>query len=154
MARTMVLTGMNWSEYVGGWELGDDSVTIGGTKTKERKRVIPRIINNLVKPTRSNIAFRRAIRKVNPTISPYSFRRTFALWMVEAGIPEWRRNKYMGHKPRTITEGYEEGPVERHFKDDIDTMLAYLIRPYKKEVEKGKPGDFIPFHALHTSYKL
>jgi integrase len=151
MARTLLMTGMGWGEYTGEWKMEMDRVLIHGKKTKHRDRVIPRFEKNLEQPCRVLKVFTRALKKVEPTLSPYSFRRTFANWLAEAGSPIWRRNAYMGHSVQTMTELYEKGEVERYFQEDVKKLTKYIEKELKGEVKKVNTPTHSAFQVL-TKY--
>lgn len=152
-ARTLLFSGMNWKEYAGEWELEEDRVRIHGTKAKGRDRVIPRFEANLSKPTVAYSTFRRHLRKADGNASPYSFRRTLARWMAEAGIPKVRRSAYMGHSPRGMTERYEEHDVEEYLVQDAETLSKWLAEEWEKEEKEESyeaPAN-LPFQMLKST---
>jgi integrase len=135
MARTMLLTGMHWKEYNGEWEVQEHCVHIVGTKNKNRVRDVPIMDDELVKPSRSSSSFRKALRRTHPTISPLSFRRTYARWMSEAGIPKGRRSAYMGHGVQDMTERYERSEVEAFWAQDAEQFKRYMDAELVREVK-------------------
>jgi len=146
MARTMLFTGMSWKELNGKWELLEDRLVIHGTKTKGRVRTIPRMLDQLAHPTRSLSQFKRELKKANPGISPNSFRRTFGNWMAEAGIPQHRRSRYMGHGVASMTERYERGEVERYLVDDAKLFSEYVQREWDNRHQQKEVN--IPSHDM------
>lgn len=137
MVRTMLFTGMGFSELIGDWEVLSDRVLIHGTKQKGRDRMVPLIDPDLVKPTRGTKAFRIALKKVNPEISPYSFRRSYAHWMEECEIHRIRRRQYLGHGASDITARYERVQIDQFLREDAQRLRDYIYESWKdKDVEK------------------
>ena len=110
---TLCTTGMRPSEYWGkGWQVlpTDSRVSIRGTKSKAAVRAVPLVLigSGPVVPTisygRYSKIFRETVRELGQ-VKPgeplpwtlYDCRRTFAVWMEEAGIPRTRRRIYLGH---------------------------------------------------------
>lgn len=134
IARAMLLTGMGWGEVSGKWEVLKDRVAIYGTKTEYRVRFVPLLAADIQHPTRSNKAFRTALRAVRDDLSPYSFRRSYAHWMELSFIPRSRRKQYLGHSTGDVTGGYETSEVEAFLADDAARLKAFMTR----ERAKGK----------------
>jgi integrase len=149
MARTMLVTGMHWKEYCGEWEVFEDHVEIRGTKTKNRVRQVPIMDDDLVRPTRSNSSFRKALRKAHRTISPLSFRRTYARWMAEAGIPKGRRSSYMGHGAQDMTERYERSEVASFWIRDAEAFRRHMDTEMARR-ETPKP----PVEPVNAAFKF
>ncbi len=141
IARAMVTTGMHWKEIVGEWEVLKDRVLIHGTKAKGRDRFVP-LIMPIKKPTRKSKAFRTALKKVRPDLSPYSFRRTYAHWLEMADIPRSRRRLYLGHSgPRDTTDIYERHEVSRFLKEDAKAFRDWIFAMWK---DKDLPDNWKP----------
>lgn len=139
IVRTMLFTGMHWSEIIGTWSVKPDRVVINGTKTAGRERIVPLIDKDLSKPTRASKAFRSQLRKINPNLSPYSFRRSYAHWMEEASIPRIRRRMYLGHGNTDVTDKYERVEVERFLHDDAEALRSYIFKSWReREVEEDE----------------
>ena len=137
IARAMVFTGMHWSEILGEWLVEKDRVVIRGTKAKGRNRSVPLIDPDISRPARASKAFRTQLRKVRPDISPYSFRRSYAHWMEEAGITRIRRRMYLGHGDADVTDKYERVEVERFLRDDAERLKDYIFQSWEqKDIEK------------------
>lgn len=134
VARAMLFSGMHWKEVVGKWEFQRDRIVIHGTKAAGRERIVP-IIQSFPPVTCSNISFRRALRKVRPDLSPYSFRRTYAHWMEMAGIPRARRIAYLGHGKKDTTDLYEAHQIEAYLQEDAKTFRNYVFEQWKKSKE-------------------
>lgn len=126
MALTMALTGMGPSEYWGRWEILADRVCIHGTKREGRERVVPLVRKaKLVPPSMTYKPFRLLLAAHG--IKPYDLRRTYAVLLDDAGIPQSRQRAYMGHGPRTTTALYQRRNIEPHLKSDA-RRLATLLR--------------------------
>jgi len=150
IARTMLFTGMGWTELIGEWEALHDRVTIRGTKTKGRVRVIPRFEEKLTRPERGKDSFKTALKKAEATCTPLSFRRTFALWMSEAGISRIRRKSYLGHGDSDMTDRYERGEVDRFLREDAFALSAYTAEEMSK-VEKS--DDYQPPSHVYMHWR-
>jgi len=152
IAVAMLVTGMHWEELVGKWEVQEDRVWIHGAKKrngKRRTREVPLIRPSIERPSRSNIAFRRALRKVRPDVAPYSFRRSYSKWLELAKVPRSRRRVYLGHG-RTAgdtTDRYERHEVDEFLKEDAELLKKYIqsqgfdpLAHFRKVVEAMKPN--------------
>ncbi len=140
IVRAMVLTGMHWKEVIGEWSVESDRVTIKGTKAKGRDRFVPLIDSEVRKPRRASKAFRTALRRIRSDVSPYSFRRSFAHWMEEAGVPRTRRRLYLGHGTKDVTDRYERGDIERFLREDAEALRSY-IKQEKTEYHESLFGE-------------
>jgi hypothetical protein len=153
IARAMLLTGMHWKEIVGQWSIENDRVTIKGTKAQGRRRFVPLIDPGIQKPRRASKAFRTALRKIRSDLSPYSFRRSFAHWMEEAGIPRTRRRLYLGHGTKDVTDRYERGDIDRFLREDAEALRSYIHReareyyeqPWREQENQKRPAESITF---------
>lgn len=59
-------------------------------------------------------------------VAPYRARKTFARWAEEAGIARTRREMYLGHARRDVTDRYERYEVTAFLRDDAGKMRALL----------------------------
>lgn len=113
-ARTLwgiCLTGMRPEEFFeqrkNTWSLEAELVRIHGTKSPAAARVCPRI-GLIVKPSTGRLAFYRHLRaKSSNTVTPYDLRRTYAQWMDNAGIKQFRQDFYFGHGPKDLGALYK-----------------------------------------------
>lgn len=128
-ALTMAATGMGPKEYWGEWEQRDEPVPhvhIEGTKRKSRVRNVPywARITSAVYCTRAQFegAWEKAL---GDELGIYDLRRSFAVWMAEAGIPVWRQRIYMGHASPTQTAEYQESELHQWLEEDGDRLYAY-----------------------------
>ncbi len=138
VAVGMLLTGMNPKEYWGSWTVRADRVHVEGTKRGARIRDVPRAFpsdlwphHTLTRPSESwhptfQRAFRVAARAVGVPYTPYSLRRSFAVWMEEAGIVRARRNIYRGHEARDIGDLYERQEVKDRLTRDGQRLVAWI----------------------------
>jgi integrase len=147
---TLCTTGLRPSEYWGKrWQVLSDysRISIRGTKSKAAVRSIPLVMlgSGPVAPTisygRYSKMFRETIReylRVKPEEplpwTLYDCRRTFAVWMEEAGIPRTRRRLYLGHAKADVTDTYEERNskgLDKAFQTDSETLTSYLLREWR-----------------------
>jgi integrase len=125
MAWALVLSGMRRGEYWGTWEVLPDRYRIAGTKTKGSVREVP-YLGPLVKPLVQYQAFRVALSKVRPGMTPHDFRHTYMHWMELAGISRTRRKLYLGHGTGDVSAIYERHEVDGFLKSDADLMRAFI----------------------------
>jgi integrase len=130
MACGMAYTGMGWTEYMGRWEWLPDRIQIHGTKRAGRDRVVP-VIEPMVRYERPYKAFREALSKAAteaglPNVTPYDFRRTYAGWLEDAGIPRTRRRLYMGHGAKDVTDLYERREIDRYLAEDAERLKTLI----------------------------
>lgn len=141
MVWTMCTTGVGWLEY-GQMTVNANaktpSVYIAGTKMdrkdERRRRTVP-----LVMPPSSRVGSERQFRKVllatasqlgMKSINIYTFRKCYANWLLEAGIPQWRIEMYMGHQPQNQTQKYQMTEVSRWLTDDANRLREWLASPH------------------------
>jgi integrase len=158
MVWTMCTTGVGWKEY-GQIEVRADlknpRVFIDGTKMDRkdmrRKREVPLIIA----PT-PRIGSEKTFRKVLTTTSKklridnlriYTFRKCYANWLVEAGVPQWRVEMYMGHQAQTQTQKYQTTEIWRWLSDDADRMRLWLE---SKRAQSTAGSKAEPLHMTDT----
>jgi integrase len=55
----------------------------------------------------------------------YDLRRSFAVWMEEAGIPRSRRKSYLGHSAGDVTRLYERRELLAWLQEDAGRLRAY-----------------------------
>jgi integrase len=141
-ARTvwaLCLTGMRpeeyWEELVGDrkneWELLPDRVQIRGTKGEAAMRDVPRLAI-ITKPATGQLAFRRALNTACKALGikhlePYDFRRSYGVWLDNAGIPDNRQDAYMAHGPQNMRALYRRpGDLTRWLADDREALSRYI----------------------------
>lgn len=99
IAWALALTGMRQDEYFAGrWTvLSNDRVQVQGTKSKRSRRLIP-LVYPIAPPTVGYKPFLTALREVSEgAVQPHDLRKTFSKWGEDAGVPNWRIERYMGH---------------------------------------------------------
>jgi integrase len=127
MAWSMAVTGMGPKEYWGGWELHrlPARIHVEGTKRDSRRRDVP-LWASVVPPERSRSAFEGAWdRHIGPRLGIYDLRRSFAVWMEDAGIPRSRRKLYLGHSAGDVTGLYERRELLAWLEEDAARLRAY-----------------------------
>jgi integrase len=136
-AFAMALTGMNPREFQGEWDVRGDRVHIGGTKRPGRVRDVPMAFPSklwgdwrLSRPSASQKVYAKAFRAAADAVSlpctPYDLRRSFANWMEAAGIPRTRRQLYLGHGAKDITDLYERHEVDAFLATDGQKLRDWL----------------------------
>jgi hypothetical protein len=134
MAWEMAVTGMGPKEYWGSWtqvELPVPHVHIEGTKRKSRVRNVPLWAGPLQGPRCTRDTFEGSwTRCINPemdepVLTIYDLRRSFAVWLAEAGIPMWRQPIYMGHAAAGQTAKYQESELMQWLEEDADRLYSY-----------------------------
>jgi integrase len=125
MAWALVLSGMRRGEYWGKWDVTPDRYRIFGTKTRASVREVPNL-GPLIKPSVQYQAFRVALGKVRPGMTPHDFRHTYMHWMEQAGISRIRRRMYLGHSSGDVSAIYERHEVEGFLKSDADLMRVFI----------------------------
>jgi integrase len=153
IAEAMLFTGMSWSEVNGEWWEENDRVSIKGTKRKGRVRIVPLIQPNLSRPRRKIKAFRIALKKVREDITTHSFRRTFADWMSDAGIPRIRRIMYMGHGNTDMTDRYERAQVAAFLREDAELIRAFIFKMWQERKAEKDETVVTPIHILTPQNK-
>jgi integrase len=132
----LLLTGMRpeeWFEQVGcRWEIEGDGVKIAGTKRPASNRTVPRV-GEIVRPMTGRLAFYRALRKASDdTVAPYDLRRSYAVWLELAGIPEYRQSYYMAHGPKDLNALYKrQRDCLPHLQEDGIALMQVLASPQK-----------------------
>lgn len=137
MVWTMCTTGVGWLEY-GQMTVNASAkpphVHIAGTKMDRkdarRRRMVPFVL-----PTSSRVGSEKNFRKVlvatanklglNGT-NIYTFRKCYANWLLEAGVPQWRIEMYMGHQPQNQTQKYQMTEVSNWLKDDAECLRSWI----------------------------
>lgn len=129
MAWSMAVTGMGPKEYfLDGFEVADEWVAIHGQKREGRDRLVPRV--SIITPPRvGRVQWQRKWRQRVKGHAPYDLRRTFANYMVQAGIDLNRRKAYLGHGTRTVTDLYERPQVEAFLRQDAEALRGVLGEP-------------------------
>jgi integrase len=128
MAWEMAITGMGPKEYWGTWAIRDlplPHLHIDGTKRESRVRNVP-----LPVPLHGPCGVTRDTfegaweRRING-LGIYDLRRSYAVWLAEAGIPEWRAMIYMGHSAPSQTAKYRESELLQWLEEDETKLYDY-----------------------------
>ena len=152
IAWGMALTGMSPKDYAGEWTIKSDRVIIKGTKNINRVREVPLLsdikpqpfyyvypgegkLSNNVKgnnPT-SYFDFNERVRIVSKKkASANTFRHCYRLWLREAGVPEYRADKYFGHVTKTLASHYAGHEIEAFLEEDTVKLVAYIQREWEQ----------------------
>lgn len=147
MARTLAFTGMRPAEYWqrngATWEFRHGYVDVDGTKTPAAVRPTFKI-GILTIPKCGEQFFRREFTKATEKalrvgLDTYSLRRTFAKLCEDAGVVMSRREAYLGHGPKTITDIYLQTMVLPFVAQDAELVGAWVEserdRAAKKTIE-------------------
>ncbi len=141
MARMMATTGMRPAEY---WERGGASwsvehgangrlyISVKGTKTAAATRPTFCLTSSPGAACGEQF-FRRAFaaateKAIRVGLDAYSLRRTFAKLCEDAGVVESRRNSYLGHGPKTVTDLYLKTNVLPFVEQDAALVSGWIER--------------------------
>jgi integrase len=126
-------TGMNLKEfYADGWatEYDLDAVAIHGKKRLARERLVPLTIPP-AQPRLQRQGFRSVLRRAKVGVTPHDARRSFRVWLAEAGIEKTHRDYYAGHAARSMEQLYTDPGeamvlIRSWLKEDGPKFRAYL----------------------------
>lgn len=126
---TMAVTGAGLAEFRNGLSIQGAGVQIMGTKMDHkdgrRRRVVPHTNEAiLLLPHLQVKALRMQLKPHDMQV--YDMRRTFALMCQEAGIPRHRIEMYMGHVPKSVTDGYLEAEMHAFLVEDGKRLTTYI----------------------------
>jgi integrase len=153
MVWTMCTTGVGWDEY-GKLTPRDDlkhpRIYVEGTKMdrkdKRRRREVPFIYS-----PHPQVGSERQFRKVLTNVSKklrmenvrvYTFRKCYANWLVESGVPQWRVEMYMGHLPQSQTQKYQTTDVWRWLSEDGQLLRKWIEE--KRQASGKTTKTFVP----------
>ena len=128
MAWSMAVTGMGPKEYWGEWWRERDPLRlhIEGTKRKARIRDVPLWCFLPVVPTRTRGRFASEwTLALKGVLNIYDLRRSFSVWLEDAGIPRSRQRIYMGHEVGDVTELYQRRDLLAWLEEDSELLRAY-----------------------------
>lgn len=131
IAWTMATTGMHQKELWGRWHVLADRIHVEGTKREGRVRDLP-LVRRPAVPAMHRRTFEDKLRERTSAIQPYDLRRTFANWMESAGIPRTRRQLYLGHGAKDVTDLYERHEVVAFLKGDAKKLRRHLNLSHTK----------------------
>lgn len=106
----------------------NNKIHIKGSKTLNSDREIP-LIMRPSNPTMTRAALSHVLddfRGDDKQISIYSFRKSYATWLEEAGIPLSRRNAYRGHSKISMADTYEAAQTKRFLVQDALTLQSFI----------------------------
>ncbi len=137
----MCCTGMGPDEFFGGkWRLEDGRLHVLGTKRAARDRYVP-LVEAIERSPLTQDQFQRALQRSGLGVRPYDARRTFAHWCDLAGIPEIRRELYLGHSVwanlRTLYGAHES---ERFVEEDatrLKKVVGFVVGPPLRRSRKS-----------------
>lgn len=122
---TLCCTGMGPDEYFGNkWAVEDGRLHIRGTKRAARDRLVPLVVA-IEPPTVTRHAWDTRLWRKQLGVTPYDARRSFSIWLAEAGIPDHRHAAYMGHGPKSQTQHYQR--VTDQYLDEDEARLKALL---------------------------
>ena len=163
IAWTMALTGMGPKDYAGTWKVMSDRVKIEGTKNVNRIREVPLLSDGFVPepftyyyPGTGYIRNEVLETKKHPVIDYYDlnksiqkvshkkynvnvFRHCYRLWLREAGVDEWRADRYFGHVVKDVKRGYAASEWQAFMRDDTEKLVAYIEREWEPPKKQSKP---------------
>jgi integrase len=131
MVWTMCTTGMGFKEYLDGFTVKNDHIIIHGEKNDHRHdRQVP-IIRTPTPRILQYKRFREVIQEVRKDVTPYDFRRTYAVWLESAGVLRSHTEMYMGHSPKRMTDLYLIQDVTKYLKHDAKLVKDYITKEQK-----------------------
>lgn len=137
----MVFTGVRPTEFFyGRWERDKETghIHVLGGKTPNADRVIPSIVW-LPPEKRPEFGLGQRLDALDVSYRVRDFRRTYSLWLENAGVPKSRISLYLGHGPRDITSLYQKQRATRHvLDDDRARLLAWIEKQKSTPAKKTK----------------
>jgi hypothetical protein len=129
----MCCTGMGPDEFFGSkWRYEDGRLRVLGTKRAARDRYVP-VIETVERSPLTQEQFQRALQRSGVGVRPYDARRTFAHWCDLAGVPEIRRELYLGHAVRgNLRTLYGAHESERFVEEDarkLKKVVGFVVGP-------------------------
>lgn len=132
-AWSMAATGMGQKEYWGKWRVLADRIHIEGTKRDSRVRDVPRW-TSIVKPAIGRAGWEDEWQRcIGDKLDIYNLRRSFIVWLEEAGIAASRQWMYSGHAAPTQTEEYKERELTAWLVGDGKKLREYVERDLRGE---------------------
>jgi len=68
----------------------------------------------------------------------YVFRSCYRLWLREAGVDEWRADRYFGHVVNQLKRRYAAHELTKFLEEDTKKLVAYLRKERKRPTGKSK----------------
>jgi integrase len=145
MAWSMAVTGMGPKEYWGSWERRTTpaAIHINGTKRQSRVRDVPLWVDWLpMVPVRSRSRFVAVWRAhLGAELGIYDLRRSFAVWMEDAGIPRSRQRLFMGHAVGDITGLYQTRELLSWLPEDAQRLHLFAGQVVSEAFFPGNRPD-------------
>jgi hypothetical protein len=127
----MALSGAHRSEIEGGISQDDypvPHITIKGTKTESRDRIVPRILDIPAMPLPSKKRMYVALSRLDNR-SEYDLRRTYAVFCLRAQIPALHTQSWLGHTNAghgSQTSVYQREETLSWIAEDADLLKKYV----------------------------
>ena len=137
----MCCTGMGPDEFFGGkWRYEDRRLHVLGTKRAARDRYVP-VVETIERSPLTQEQFQRALKRSGLGVRPYDARRTFPHWCDRAGVPEIRRELYLGHAVRAnLRTLYGAHESERFVEEDatrLKKVVGFVVGPAPRRLRKS-----------------
>ena len=137
----MCCTGMGPDEFFGGkWRYEERRLHVLGTKRAARDRYVP-VVETIERSPLTQEQFQRALKRSGLGVRPYDARRTFAHWCDLAGVPEIRRELYLGHAVRAnLRTLYGAHESERFVEEDatrLKKVVGFVVGPAPRRSRKS-----------------
>ena len=130
----MACTGMGPKEFFDdGWRVLPNGIEIAGQKRPARNRIVPLV----VVPVKARTAdgFEAALDRADVGVAPYDARRSYSRWLSELRLPDYRRNAYMGHGPKSMLQLYPWGDVSEWLGQDGLSLREYVGEPVQLRIQ-------------------
>lgn len=141
----MCLHGLRPHEYAEGLFTLDESppggtghLRIQGSKNVSARRVVPLFVNPAAlraRPVKYS-SLHSVLLRTGAKQNIRDFRRTYAIWLEKAGIPESRARYYMGHQAESMTQHYRTRPMSRQMLDEDEAVFRVW---FQKELDMPTP---------------
>lgn len=130
----MCCTGMGPKEYfMDGWRVLPNGIEIAGQKRPARNRIVPLVVEPVKAGTVDGLE--AVLLRADLGVAPYDARRSYARWLAELRLPDYRRNAYMGHGPKSMLELYPWGDVTEWLGQDGLSLRQYVGEPIQLRVQ-------------------
>ena len=132
---------MGPDEFFGGkWRYEDRRLHVLGTKRAARDLYVP-VVETVERSPLTPEQFQRALKRSGLGVQPYDARRTFAHWCDLAGVPEIRRELYLGHAVRAnLRTLYGAHESERFVEEDatrLKKVVGFVVGPAPRRLRKS-----------------
>jgi hypothetical protein len=155
IAWSLAVSGMRPKEYFPKpphgqvWKVLADRVQVGRSKTDAGRRDIPLWVPELpMVPERSRDAFEGMwSRRIGDALDIYDLRRSFLVWMEDAGISRSRRKLYAGHSAGDVTDLYERRELDAWLADDAARLKAHVGEVVRRAIQAVTTTDISTYMA-------